>query len=261
MKPHPRHTLVGMHSYTDGAIDDADAEHVQFGRRKITRVVCEILSTTNIIMTMIAATWRRVAYCDVAKAASSSWKLALAQINGLQDDPGSVYSRGDAEKFGYRQDYIWIGNMHKYEDYRSLMFVRNPFTRLLSVYLDKFMGVNRFSRHYQIRHDRKIIEKYRPNATEESLRGGRDVKFNESVKYAVSYSNEPEKMDVHWKPQYSCCNPCQFSFNYIGKVETMRVDMKYVTRHFYKETIQNIPQRNIGSRVESVSKYYRSFGR
>ena len=227
-------------------------------RKEIIRTVCKEFNITHTGMHMMVDNWRRVAYCNIPKAASSSWKLALANINGLPGDPGTVHRPGDAEKFGYTIEHVSLKNTKKFNDFKKFVFTRNPLTRLVSAYRDKFTHVNKYTKEYQLRLGRQIIKRYRKNTTKESVEEGNDVKFDEFVKYVISFSEHPAKMDEHWKPQYLQCNPCEFAFDFIGKVETMEVDMKYVMRHFYKESVENIAHRNAMPPAKNISTYYKS---
>jgi Sulfotransferase family len=72
---------------------------------------------------------------------------------------------------------------NRLQTYFKFMFVRDPLDRLLSAYYDKFVRIN--GTYFTERYGRRIITKYRRNATEESLAFGHDVRLDEFVKYLI----------------------------------------------------------------------------
>jgi Sulfotransferase family len=62
------------------------------------------------------------------------------------------------------------------------MFVREPLDRLRSAYAEKFQSGNNL---YNQNFGRRIIARYRQNASNESLTKGHDVTHEEFVKYII----------------------------------------------------------------------------
>ena len=113
-------------------------------------------------------------------------------------------------------------------NYFSFVFVRNPYTRLVSAYKSK---LNPGGTYYHELYGKQIVKEFRPNATSGSLRLGNDVTFPEFIAYVVRLHNNKMGMDEHWKPQYKLCHPCLIPYNFIGKFENIRDDIKYVIKH------------------------------
>jgi len=67
------------------------------------------------------------------------------------------------------------------------------------------------------------LQKYRPNATEESLKNGDDVTFREFVDF-VTDDAENGTRNEHWKPIYDLCQPCIINYNLISKYESLVED-------------------------------------
>ena len=113
-------------------------------------------------------------------------------------------------------------------DYFSFVFVRNPYTRLVSAYKSK---LNPGGTYYHELYGKQIVQDFRPNASSDSLRLGNDVMFPEFIAYVVRLYNNKIGMGEHWKPQYKLCHPCLIPYNFIGKFENIREDIKYVIKH------------------------------
>ncbi|CAG2246286.1 CHST11 [Mytilus edulis] len=108
----------------------------------------------------------------------------------------------------------------------KVLFVRDPYSRLYSGYIDKLLYPNP---HYWNVYGTKIISKYRKNATIESMECGYDVTFAEFVEYVVdTYEYKPRLLEDHFSPIHQHCRPCEIDYKIIGKMETFNDDVNYV---------------------------------
>lgn len=69
-----------------------------------------------------------------------------------------------------------------------------------------------------------LFQKYRPNATEESLRNGDDVTFREFVDYITDDSENGTTRNEHWRPIDELCLPCVVNYNLVSKYESLVED-------------------------------------
>ncbi|XP_011303685.1 carbohydrate sulfotransferase 11 isoform X3 [Fopius arisanus] len=101
--------------------------------------------------------------------------------------------------------------------------VRHPMERLLSAYRNKLEARDQTSsKYFQTRFGRKIVKKYRKNATKESLSKGDDVTFGEFVDFITADDNKTT--NEHWRPISELCLPCIINYNLISKYETLVED-------------------------------------
>ena len=179
----------------------------------------------------------RYIFCFIPKVACTTWKRVLLMLTGkigtnnAEDVPRPmVHSKTFVNKYlsslnNYRPDEI----ENRLKNYFKFMFVRHPFERIVSAYLDKFVRENNFQTIYGT----DIIKRYRPNATEESLKEGRDVTFEEFVRHVVdSASLEDQTLNEHWQKFYLTCHPCSIQYDFIGKFETLHEDAEFVLKRF-----------------------------
>ncbi|KAK6178012.1 hypothetical protein SNE40_012857 [Patella caerulea] len=106
------------------------------------------------------------------------------------------------------------------------MFVRDPYSRLWSAYLDKFFLPD-FWRTYA----KNIVLRRH----ERSLKADichHDVTFEEFLTYVVDLKDEPGVLNEHWRPIQHICNPCEFRPHLLGKQESFAQDAKYVLHYF-----------------------------
>ena len=125
---------------------------------------------------------------------------------------------------------------------------------------------------------RRIIRRYRANATAESLERGDDVTLEEFVRFAVDTGLRGRK-DVHWTPQYELCQPCFIKYDFIGHYETLWTDGDYVLRRLginsnisfprwtrnhtsepYSRTFESVKPEYINQLKQLYSRDYEFFG-
>lgn len=104
----------------------------------------------------------------------------------------------------------------------KVLFVREPYNRFYSAYLDKLF----FPRDYYWRVlGKHIINKHRDDATAHARSCGQDVTFSETVDYMIAAMNS-HHVDEHFFPINEACQPCQIHYDIIGKVETSGDDLQ-----------------------------------
>lgn len=122
-----------------------------------------------------------------------------------------------------RQELNQQGNM--------FIFVRDPYQRLLSAYVNKFLSPNAF---YWGSFGKQIIADYRPGASRQAKKCGHDVTFSEFLRYV----SESSDSDPHWTSVHRLCSPCHYAYKFIGKAES-----------FEEDTVQLLTSFNLTSEV------------
>ena len=170
-----------------------------------------------------------VAYCEVPKIGCTFWKRLIRFLNkdfppgktnisvpsdlsrqfthfgSFKTTPHSKFGSAKADK---------LRNMKN-----SIMFARDPYSRLWSAYLDKLFLPD-FWHYVGI----GIIRAERRKPDPMSLKCGYDVTFPEFISYLVGHLG----IDWHFKPITTICDPCQTNFKFIGKQETFVQDAKFI---------------------------------
>nr|XP_020471455.1 carbohydrate sulfotransferase 8-like [Monopterus albus]XP_020471456.1 carbohydrate sulfotransferase 8-like [Monopterus albus] len=168
----------------------------------------------------------RLLYCEVPKAGCSNWKRVLMVLGGsatsTQDIPHDVAHY--ANHLRRLESYDRTGIVKRLRSYTKVLFVRDPFERLVSAFRDKFESPNSY---YHPVFGRPIISRYRTNATRTALRTGAGVTFREFVRYLLDV-NRPVGMDIHWEPVSQLCSPCLLGYNFIGKFENLEEEANFL---------------------------------
>ncbi|XP_055001503.1 carbohydrate sulfotransferase 8 [Sorex araneus] len=170
----------------------------------------------------------RVLYCEVPKAGCSNWKRVLMVLAGLASSTADI--QHDTVHYGgalRRLDtFSRHGILHRLSTYTKMLFVREPFERLVSAFRDKFEHPNSY---YHPVFGKAILARYRANASREALRTGEGVRFPEFMQYLLDV-HQPVGMDIHWDHVGRLCSPCLIDYDFVGKFESMEDDANFFLR-------------------------------
>ena len=169
---------------------------------------------------------RKSMFCYIPKIACTSWKQVLIYLSGNSSasEPQEIRSGIHTSRHLVRlSKYSMEEIRQKLETYSKYLFVRHPFARLLSAYINKFD--NSKNTHYPKKIGYEIIKKYRANPSNESSTFGLDVTFEEFIEYLLDLRSD-RRIDDHWAPYHTMCQPCVVHYNFIGKYETLDADAR-----------------------------------
>lgn len=184
-------------------------------------------------------TKHHIAYCRNAKAGTTSWLRDLLEgagvsIDGMTTD--EIHTVAD-RTFPPLPPKVAAEEM----GHSALLFtvVRHPFTRLVSAYRDKI------PEHYRKDVQLQMIDKYRDDTDYQLQTHERDIALQDPTiptfrEFALFVSDQIlscapivnsaclDLLDVHWRPYYDRCAPCDLHYDVIAKVETFHEDRKYI---------------------------------
>ncbi|XP_053305640.1 carbohydrate sulfotransferase 8 [Spea bombifrons] len=170
----------------------------------------------------------KLLYCEVPKAGCSNWKRVLMVLNGLASSTKDIqHNTVHYGNYLKRLDsFDRNGIFYRLNTYTKMIFIREPFERLVSAFRDKFEHANNY---YHPVFGKAIISKYRINATKDALRTGSGVRFKEFIQYLLDV-HRPVGMDIHWDHVSRLCSPCLIDYDFIGKFESMEEDANFLLR-------------------------------
>lgn len=181
--------------------------------------------------------------CTIEKSGSTFWRHV--------DD--AYKNNADGSKRTRTNNDITIGTGSQLRKSCTMIaFVRNPYTRLFSGYVDKLYCINPL---YWKKVGKPALRVVRGNTSRTgSLRCGHDLSFAEFVNYFIYQHDHKQNIDPHFKPISEHCKFCETEYTYIGKLETFRDDMVFVSDAMgmldYKTTREVILK--YGFRLESA---------
>ncbi|VDI16044.1 Hypothetical predicted protein [Mytilus galloprovincialis] len=159
---------------------------------------------------------KKLAYCRVYKGGSTFWRRLLAYLQrNIKSSPFRIKPQDEKIKYSVscaKNTLNWTYNM--LTETRNFMFTRNPYSRILSAYIDKLYSPNPYFWKTLGVVIMKTVGK-KPSC-------GSAVTFRDLVEYIIQ--TPIEKLDDHFIPIHSICRPCKVHYHYIGKMETFLND-------------------------------------
>ncbi|OWF47828.1 carbohydrate sulfotransferase 10-like [Mizuhopecten yessoensis] len=165
-------------------------------------------------------------FCDIPKVGSTFLKQVLHIVAGHHHEKDPFKMDGTAvhkTPFTTFNAIPYDQALKRLVHSVKFLFVRDPFSRMLSGYVDKlytnnyiFWGVT----------GKKIVNTHRANASKLSLECGHDITFPEFIKHVIRSETSGKNRDPHWYPMYDACRPCSLEYDVIGKIETFKEDLK-----------------------------------
>ncbi|KAM6973333.1 carbohydrate sulfotransferase 8 [Aplochiton taeniatus] len=218
------------------------------------------LAPSQVARVYVEDRWRLL-YCEVPKAGCSNWKRVLMVLSGRARSTHLISHNVTHYANHLRQldSYDPFARTQKLNSYNRVIFVREPFERLVSAYRDKFESPNPF---YHSVYGRPIIKQYRANATLTAQRTGAGVTFREFVRYLVDI-HRSIGMDIHWLPVSQLCIPCMLHYTFIGKFENMGEEANFLLQSIGAPknlTFPNFKDRNPHEERTSFKITQRYFG-
>ncbi|NWI64611.1 CHST9 sulfotransferase, partial [Todus mexicanus] len=162
-------------------------------------------------------------YCEVPKVGCSNWKRTIfllqadlkAEASEIEHD--HIHQTSLIKKLASYPPTIQKEFLN---NYTKVMFTRHPLERLVSAYRDKFLHSEPF---YSITIANQIKEMFRKNKN-----SSEKVSFQEFVSFILS--KQPHSLDIHWKPMFLLCDPCNMQYDILGKYETLGLDSEHVLK-------------------------------
>ncbi|NXR98482.1 CHST9 sulfotransferase, partial [Oxylabes madagascariensis] len=163
-------------------------------------------------------------YCEVPKVGCSNWKRTIFL---LQSDLNSGASEIQHDTIHHTSlikrlvSYSPALQKEFLSNYTKVIFTRHPLERLvvLTAYRDKFLHSEPF---YSTTIANEIRAMFRKNKNSEK------VSFQEFVSFILA--KPPHTLDVHWKPMFLLCDPCNIHYDIMGKYETLGLDSEHVLK-------------------------------
>ena len=173
----------------------------------------------------------KLVYCAIEKVGCTFWKRIFQIISGSKNVSNPFHIKGINAYEGYlTAKGMPFDKIHMIlKSSTTFMFVREPYERLFSGYVDKLFSPNAAYWSYI---GTFIANNFRRNATQMSKKCGHDSTFEEFVRYYLHSQATNEKRDAHFVPHFEHCRPCELDYDYIGKLETFEDDTFYLLKKF-----------------------------
>lgn len=157
----------------------------------------------------------RYLFVQTPKVASSTLKknLIALELAGTKIDPQQVGLHPDILRSVHIKPYQLPGGLLRAvmmnADYTRFCFVRNPFSRVLSAFLDKI-----------VRCEAEGIVFRRSNEMADDA----PLEFARFIDLLFAQKDNSQNWDPHWRPQFDLLRPDLINYELIGRLETFDED-------------------------------------
>ena len=134
--------------------------------------------------------------CSVPKVGSTFWSQVFMILKEGASTASDTFSKFRQPLF----DYIWKAS--KRTGSRFVFVSRDPFSRLLSAYIDRIFLP---SMSYRLAKD---VARSMGTHNSDTKHCANDVKFADFLKYIADRVLHDKPLNKHWTPMYTLCNPC-----------------------------------------------------
>lgn len=149
-------------------------------------------------------------YCPVEKVGTTFWRRFIYQLKEKSRfrHPFEInIERALGQKF---QRPTNESRVEQFDNHFKFAFVRNPYHRVLSAYVDKVFAPNPM---FWERFGKPAIELSRGNKAPACFH---DATFQEFVRFVVRALQTKTSDDPHFNIASEMCQPCLLNFNFIG---------------------------------------------
>lgn len=193
----------------------------------------------------------KVVYCYIPKVACTSWKKIMAQLVNLNYKGTSVHKlRFDLLSYHSKSDVLHILN-----NYYKFMFVRDPYSRLLSAFKDKF---SKKSSDIYVKYERIIKRTVRLKLVGDAntRTSQKDINFEAFILYLIDISQKGGRLNEHWRQYYKLCFPCQINYDFIGHYETLEEDARFALQNAGVDELVAFPPVSYTSTKDDLRHFY-----
>lgn len=191
------------------------AKRRQTGAHELTGIFDQPQALTNYLCHWSMT--HRFVYVEVPKAGCTTIKRVLQQAEAggtlTYERPGIVHDRAHSPLLAPKDDPAGFREALRGGSF-CFCFVRNPFTRTLSAYLDKMVANG---------HERRRL------APKLGLDPDRPPSFAGFLGAVAEQANQDR--DIHWKSQAYLLQPNRMRYAYIGRFEALREQIRAVCDH------------------------------
>jgi dermatan 4-sulfotransferase 1 len=186
---------------------------------------------------VIVSETSKLIFCPIPKAACSNWKYLIRKLEGL-DDYYDLSKAHDPDVSGlrYLSDYSpnEVDTLLSDATFFKFTFVRDPYVRAVSCYMDKFQNRPRSARMSEA----YLRAEYRTFLGQLfDWRYARSVDVDDPSE-RPSFADfvdelakqDPTAMNEHWMPQTLLCGFGDMPYDFVGSMENLSADAAYVLR-------------------------------
>ncbi|XP_072014423.1 carbohydrate sulfotransferase 14-like [Amphiura filiformis] len=198
----------------------------------------------------------KILFNFIPKVSCKTWKSVFGELRRTHSNRGkSLLSAYSEEEQQYR-----LAN------YRKAVFVREPITRLLSMYLSKFCNFRNLQRIWERMYGRKIVAQYRNGFTPYSPKNNDtgplsflNITLSEFIQFLTDREGQINLGYItdHFLPLNIVSSPCAIHYDFIGHYENLTTEAPYMLKFFGANHAVQYPPVHASSAVNRLVNEYK----
>ncbi|RUS73470.1 hypothetical protein EGW08_018768, partial [Elysia chlorotica] len=191
--------------------------------------VCRLRQIKGEVRQLYTYSPSKVSYCSNHKAASTYWIQVFRFLHN--DTPPHIKRPADLPKYythmaplrkTKKVDFMQKLNYEETLQNFRFMMARDPYERLWSVYIDKFILFDLY--FWETADTNKGI-----GSNHKHKSHCKQISFEEFLIYvSTTGKTNPLVLNDHFQPIHIGCNPCRFKPNFVGHVETLNQEKNFI---------------------------------
>ena len=219
----------------------------------------------------------RALYCYIPKAGCTSWKRVLLTLNGNLNTTMDASQR-EVHLLALRHlptlpSFSLEEAKTRLRNFTKFVFVRDPFSRTLSAFRDKFeVNSNRstgIKNAYTalLRHRKRVSAYLRENKglnqhvlSPPFRYNTTNITFGDFVDYLGDPWNSLDlSAEEHWREMFRLCLPCDIPYDFVGHLETLKQDSETILKKIGATDLVKFPASTNPTHSSDISimkQYY-----
>ncbi|XP_022079703.1 carbohydrate sulfotransferase 11-like [Acanthaster planci] len=174
----------------------------------------------------------KIIYCYVPKVSCTNWKRILLVAKGIFPSVKKIEQRqthlATDSHMRTLSSYPLATATRLLKEYKKFLFVRHPFERILSAYIDKFQMDYPASKHFRETSAVEMVRYGDVSNTQRLKDGTLNISFQQFSRYISDPKNQ--NLEPHWQEMYRQCQPCMIKYDYIGNYSTLKEDADFIIK-------------------------------
>ncbi|XP_041484444.1 carbohydrate sulfotransferase 14-like [Lytechinus variegatus] len=199
----------------------------------------------------------KILFGFIPKVGCTTWKGVINRLRSTHKD--HLAKVGTLRNFKDNHTEIY----YRIQNYRKVLFVREPITRMLSGYLSKLKNFKNLQRVWEQYIGAKIVRRYRgydhaERYRDETNKPFMNITLSEYIQFITDIGSKivMEELNDHWLPLHVVSNPCQISYDFIGHYENLAIEGPFVLKWLGVDHLAPFPQVHESHASNEMIKEY-----
>ncbi len=190
----------------------------------------------------------KILFNFIPKVSCTTWKSLFSKLRRTHSNINGAYL------FTYTEEE----KRYRLKHYRKAVFIREPITRLLSLYLSAFCNRKDLQRTWERFYGHRIVELYRKCHKPTEPAPFFNITLIEFIQFITDLGDGTRLHNIsdHFLPQNLIATPCAIHYDFIGHYENLTTEAPYMLKYLgVNHAIEYPPIHQSAGRNKLVDEY------